>query len=165
MTRCLERHGIRRQPYGLDLCEPHLPDALALCRHLAPPAEAKRLTEYGNYAWTDLTWLMHMHHVSWRYYIHKGTLPRTCPSTTPEIWDPLPSFTDVRRDGQTSNVTDVSHFLAAARGGHLANVSWVVPDQTHSEHAPATPAAGQRYVTRLIDSVMKGPTGTARRSS
>ena len=40
VTRCLERHGVRRQPYGLDLREPHLPDALALCRHLAPPAEA-----------------------------------------------------------------------------------------------------------------------------
>ena len=37
VTRCLERHGIRRQPYGLDLREPRLPDALALCRHLAPP--------------------------------------------------------------------------------------------------------------------------------
>ena len=104
VTRCLERHGIRRQPYGLDLREPRLPDALALCRHLAPPAEAKRLTEYGNYAWTDLTWLMHMHHVSWRYYIHKGTAPENIPSTTAEIWDPLPSFTDVRRDGQTGNV-------------------------------------------------------------
>ena len=98
-----------------------------------------------------------MHHVSWRYYIHRGTAPENIPSTTAEIWDPLPSFTDVRRDGQTSNVTDVSHFLAAARGGHLANVSWVVPDETHSEHAPATPAAGERYVTRLIDSVMNGP--------
>ena len=54
-------------------------------------------------------------------------------------------------------MTDVSHFLAAARGGHLPNVSWVVPDETHSEHAPATPAAGQRYVTRLINSVMNGP--------
>jgi phospholipase C len=50
VTRCLERHGVRRQPYGLDLREPHLPDALALCRHLTPPAEAKQLTEYGNYA-------------------------------------------------------------------------------------------------------------------
>src|SRR5215216_3479058 len=107
VTRCLERHGIRRQPYGLDLREPHLPDNI--------------------------------------------------PSTTAEIWDPLPSFTDVRRDGQTGNVTDVSHFLAAARGGHLPNVSWIVPDEIHSEHAPATPAAGQRYVTRLIDSVMNGP--------
>jgi phospholipase C len=26
-----------------------------------------------------------------------------------------------------------------------------------SEHAPATPADGQRYVTRLIDTVMRGP--------
>jgi phospholipase C len=144
-------------PWGLDLRQPHEPAALALCRHLAPPGEAKQLTEYGNYAWTDLTWLLHKNGVSWRYYIHKGTAPENLPSTTSEIWDPLPSFTDVHRDGQTGNVTDFTNFLAAARGGRLPNVSWGVPDEIHSEHAPATPAAGQRYVTRLIDSVMNGP--------
>jgi phospholipase C len=157
VTRCLERHGIRRQAFGLDLREPHLPDALALCRHLASPSEGRRLTEYANYAWTDLTYLLHEHGVSWRYYIHKGTAPENLPSTTAEIWDPLPSFTTVRRNHQVRNVTDVSHFLAAARDGHLPNVSWVVPDEIHSEHSPATPAAGQRYVTRLINTVMRGP--------
>jgi phospholipase C len=157
VTRCLERHGIQRRPWGLDLRAPHLPDALALCRHLAPPAEARRLTAYSNYAWTDMTWLLHRHGVSWRYYIHGGRAPESLPSTTSEIWDPLPAFTTVRRNGQVGNVTDVSHFLGAARAGRLPGVSWVVPDEIHSEHAPATPAAGQRYVTNLIDSVMRGP--------
>ena len=157
VTRCLARHGIVREAWGLDLRQPHLPDALALCRHLAPQGDASRLTQYGNYAWTDLTWLLHRHGVSWRYYIHKGQAPESLPSTTSEIWDPLPSFTDVRRDGQVSNVTDVSQFLEAAHAGRLPGVSWVVPDEIHSEHAPATPAAGQRYVTNLINSVMRGP--------
>jgi phospholipase C len=60
-------------------------------------------------------------------------------------------------------VTDVSDFLGAAHGGHLPNVSWIVPNERVSEHAPATPAAGQRYVTRLVDAVMNGPdwNGTA----
>jgi phospholipase C len=156
VSRCLVRHGIRRESFGLDLRAPHLPDALALCRHLAPPGEARRLTAYGNYAWTDLTWLLHRQGVSWRYYIHQGRAPESLPSTTSEIWDPLPSFTTVRRDGQVGNVTDVSHFLAAARAGRLPGVSWVVPDELHSEHAPATPAAGQRYVTNLVNSVMRG---------
>jgi phospholipase C len=162
VTRCLEHHGIRRMPYGLDLRQPHEPDALALCRHLAPPGEAANLTAYGNYAWTDLTWLLHRRGVSWGYYMHGGLPPENA-KETPEIWNPLPSFTTVRRDGQVDNVKDVSDFLAAARGGHLPAVSWVVPDEVHSEHAPATPADGQRYVTRLIDTVMRGPdwNGTA----
>jgi len=79
------------------------------------------------------------------------------PDGTPEIWNPLPAFTTVREDGQLGNVQDTSRFLAAARDGHLPAVSWVVPDEAHSEHAPATPADGERYVTRLVDTVMRGP--------
>src|SRR5215472_4950083 len=26
-------------------------------------------------AWTDITWLLHAHHVSWRYYVQKGAQP------------------------------------------------------------------------------------------
>jgi phospholipase C len=157
VTHCLVRHGIRRTGAGLDLRQPHLPDALALCRHLAPPGARGQLTQYGNYAWTDLTWLLHRQNVSWGYYIHKGEPPEPSWSDTPDIWNPLPSFTTVRRDGQVGNVKSVSHFLEAARGGRLPVVSWVVPDQEHSEHAPATPADGQRYVTRLVDTLMRGP--------
>jgi phospholipase C len=157
VTRCLIRHGIRREPYGLDLRQPHIVDALALCRHLAPAEAKRRLTEYGNYAWTDMTWLFHRRDISWGYYVHKGQAPEPPGSDTPEIWNPLPSFTTVQRDGQAGNVRNVSAFLDSARSGTLPQVSWVVPDEDHSEHAPATPAAGQRYVTRLIDTVMRGP--------
>ena len=156
VTRCLVRHGIRRQPYGLDLRQPHLPDALALCRHLAPPLATRRLSESGNYAWTDLTWLLHRRNVSWAYYIHSGQPPEPPWSDTPEIWNPLPSFTTVRRDGQVGNVKDVSSFLSAAKDGDLPAVSWVVPDEEHSEHAPATPAAGDPSVSRLVASVLRG---------
>jgi phospholipase C len=155
VARCLVHHGIRREPYGLDLRQAHEPDALALCRHLAPPGEAGQLTQYGNYAWTDMTYLFHRKGVSWGYYTHGGLPPENA-EDTPEIWNPLPSFTTVRRDGQEGNVQNVSQFLTAARNGKLPAVSWVVPDEIHSEHAPATPADGQRYVTRLIDTVMRG---------
>jgi len=155
VVHCLITHGIRREPYGLDLRQPHEPDALALCRHLAPPGEAGKLAQYGNYAWTDMTYLMHRKGVSWGYYMHGGLPPENA-KDTPEIWNPLPSFTTVRRDGQEGNVQNVSQFLTAARSGKLPAVSWVVPDEIHSEHAPATPADGQRYVTRLIDTVMRG---------
>jgi phospholipase C len=128
----------------------------------------RQLERHGNYAWTDLTWLLHRNHVSWGYYIHRGLQPdcedgdANCrpgwqQASTPEIWNPLPSFSTVHQDSQLGNVQDVSRFLDAARAGTLPAVSWVVPDEAHSEHPPATPAAGQRYVTRLVDSVMNGP--------
>jgi phospholipase C len=121
-----------------------------------------------NYAWTDLTYLLHKDGVSWGYFITPGGEPdceggnANCPSAplsigTPDIWNPLPSFTDVQQDGQLGNIQNVSRFLADARAGTLPAVSWIVPDQRHSDHPPANIAAGQSYVTNLINSVMQGP--------
>jgi len=65
-----------------------------------------------DYAWTDMTQLLHDAHVSWRYYVMKGTEPdcrddaaMTCAaipqdSKTPGIWNPLPYFTTVRENWQ-----------------------------------------------------------------
>src|SRR5262249_32313733 len=39
----------------------------------------------------------------------------------------------------------------------LPTVSWVVPDQVHSEHPTALVSTGQAYVTGLINAVMDGP--------
>lgn len=149
---CLVHNGVAATATGLNLRDVSLPTALRRCKPFAPPRVARRMRSFSNYAWTDLTWLMHRAHVSWRYYIHAGE-----PPDTPEIWNPLPSFSTVREDHQLGNVQPVHRFLDAARSGNLPKVSWVVPDELHAEHAPATPRDGQRYVTRLIDSVMSGP--------
>ncbi|MGA2925437.1 MAG: alkaline phosphatase family protein [Solirubrobacteraceae bacterium] len=120
-----------------------------------------------NYAWTDLTYLLHKRRVSWGYFITEGGQPdcegsancTSAPMTlgTPSIWNPLPSFTDVQQDGQVGNIQGVSSFLADAHAGTLPAVSWVVPDQPDSDHPPANIDAGQAYVTNLINSVMRGP--------
>jgi len=118
-----------------------------------------------NFAWTSLTYLLYTHHVSWKYYVAEGTTPdcendaATCPAGqqrvgTPDIWNPLPGFTDVRQDGQVSNVQTIDHFYADAKAGNLPAVSWVVPNGAVSEHPPGLVSAGQAYVTTLINSVM-----------
>src|SRR5207302_7838999 len=64
---------------------------------------------------SDLTWLLHKDHVSWAYYVQSGVQP-DCDDNpdetaagcapvaqgvgTPSIWNPLPSFSDVKQDGQ-----------------------------------------------------------------
>jgi len=121
-----------------------------------------------HYDWTDLTYLMHARRVSWGYYLDQGSQPdcdddaMTCApkaqrTAVPSIWNPLPSFTDVHTDQQTSNVRDISTFTAAARAGRLPAVSWVVPNQHDGEHPPASVIDGQTYVTGLINSIMSGP--------
>jgi len=121
------------------------------------------------YAWTDLTYLLHKHHVSWGYYLVSGTEPDcendaalTCApiaqnSNTPGIWNPLPWFDTVKADGQLGNIQSVSNFYAAAKGGSLPAVSWVVPSGEVSEHPPSPVSYGQSYVTSLINAVMHGP--------
>jgi phospholipase C len=121
-----------------------------------------------NYAWTDLTYLLHQHNVSWKYYVAEGTEPdcdddeMTCPSKpqsagTPEIWNPLPFFTTVRQDNQLGNIQTVDHFFADVQAGNLPAVSWVIPNGELSEHPPALVSRGQAYVTALTNAIMQSP--------
>ena len=121
-----------------------------------------------DHPWTDLTYLLYKHGISWRYYVAVGTQPDcddgavTCAAKpqgpgTPEIWNPLPDFVDVHQDGQIGNIQDASNFFVAASNGTLPSVSWVIPNQHDSEHPPASIGDGQAWVTRLINAVMQGP--------
>ncbi len=120
------------------------------------------------FAWTDLTYLLDRHHVSWAYYVKPGAVPdcqdgaATCPQAAqsarvPTIWNPLPEFTTVQRDHQIRNVEDASRFLVDARAGTLPAVSWVIPSGQVSEHPPGRVSAGQAWVTSLVNAVMQGP--------
>ena len=135
---------------------PGLPTDLGPAPHVDP-----------NYAWTDLTYLLHRRNVSWGYYVKKGPEPdcetgevfctfRDQDSRTPGIWNPLPSFTTVRQDHQLGNVRDTSAFLHAAARGHLPSVSWVIPSGAVSEHPTSSIRAGQAYVTNLINTIGHG---------
>ncbi len=126
-----------------------------------------------HFDWTDITYLLHRAGVSWRYYSENGIEAdcpddqMTCPpqpqitgpgltTVTPVIWNPLPEFDTVNQDGQTGNITTVANFYTAARRGALPSVSWIVPNQADSEHAPGKVSAGQAYVTGLINAIMRG---------
>ncbi len=121
-----------------------------------------------DYAWTDLTYLLHKHHVSWRYYDFSGTEPdckddgMICESVqqgakTPGIWNPLPFFDTVKQDGELENVTTLSDYFKAAKTGKLPAVAWINPTGAVSEHPPGLVTAGQAYVTRLVNAAMHGP--------
>ncbi|MGH9045649.1 MAG: alkaline phosphatase family protein [Acidimicrobiales bacterium] len=120
-------------------------------------------------AWTDITWLLYAHHVSWRYYVQAGLQPdcdddsaETCAPVrqsykTLGIWNPLPLFGDVQRDHQVSFVKPLRSYFKAAAQGTLPAVSWITPSQADSEHPPASIHQGQAYVTALVNAAMKSP--------
>ncbi len=130
-----------------------------------PDADLSTTPDYG---WTNVTYLLYQHQVSWAYYVTPGTQPdcddgaAVCAPKpqrvgTPEIWNPLPDFVTVHQDGQLGNIQTSRRFFGAARTGTLPSVSWVVPDDRRSEHPPNLISTGQAWVTRLIDAVMRGP--------
>ena len=120
-------------------------------------------------AWTDITWLLFAHHVSWAYYVQRGIQPdcdndaaETCrpvrqSATTPGIWNPLPLFGDVHADHQLHNIQSLERYFAAARAGTLPAVSWITPSGPDSEHPPASVHRGQAYVTSVINAAMRSP--------
>jgi phospholipase C len=121
-----------------------------------------------DFPWTDLTWLMHRYRVSWRYYVANGNQPDCsdnkmfCPrvhqgTLTESEWNPLPRFDDVWQDHQIGNIQPLGDFYRAAREGRLAAVTWIAPSQAVSEHPPSLITTGQAYVTRVINSIMRGP--------
>jgi phospholipase C len=123
------------------------------------------------YAWTDLTYLLNRMGISWRYYIDEGGEPDCafdeeviCRSKhqrarTPSIWNPLPAFTDVQRDGQVGNVQSLTNFYAGVHSSvcGLPNVAWIVPNLRVGEHPPSAISNGQAYVTTVVNAIMRSP--------
>ena len=129
-----------------------------------PAANAGKL----DYAWTDLTYLLYKNNISWAYYLSNGDQPDCADDAmlcqlknqnvnVPGIWNPLPGFDTVKNDNQLGNIQTVDKFFTAAKDGTLPAVSWIVPDNSVSEHPPAKVSLGQDYVTSLINAVMQGP--------
>jgi phospholipase C len=121
-----------------------------------------------DYAWTDLTWLLHRYGVSWGYYVAKGGQPDCADnamlcrrvaqdSKTPGIWNPLPWFDTVHEDHQLSNIQPLKSFYKQAQAGALPSVSWITPAQKTSDHPPALITNGQAYVTGLVNAIMRSP--------
>ena len=121
------------------------------------------------YAWTDMTYLLHKYGVSWGYYVVAGNepdcsndqalscLPVPQTARTPGIWNPMPYFDTVKSNAQLGNIQSVANFYGQAKNGTLPAVSWVVPSDDVSEHAPSSVSAGQSFVTSVVNAVMNSP--------
>jgi phospholipase C len=120
------------------------------------------------YAWTDITYLLHQHDVSWAYYVFAGEEPDcdevagpiTCTvgqqhARTSSTWNPLPYFTTVEENDQLDNIQPMKRFDRALRKGTLPSVSWLIPNGAVSEHPRSRVSDGQAWVTRTVNSIMR----------
>ena len=134
---------------------------------LTEPGQQHLNGEPPNYAWTDITYLLHKADVSWAFYVGEGTcMDPPCPGLkegpygkTPSGKNVLPGFVTVHQDGQLGNIQTHADFEREAANGTLPAVSWLVPGNLASEHPSAgtTISAGQAYVTTMINAAMQGP--------
>ena len=132
-----------------------------------------------NYAWTDLTYLLHKRQVSWGYYVFSGTEPdceddaMICESRHARTRRHRASGTRCRTstrcssDDQTQNIVSVVRELQRREERERCpRSSWIDPTGSVSEHPPGT---GQRRARRTSPGSSTppcaGPTGSRRRSS
>jgi phospholipase C len=88
-----------------------------------------------------------------------GRAPDRPEGTTTASKNPLPGFATLYETQQQNHILDYRSFERSARHGTLPSVSWVVPGDGVSEHPQSSRgvAAGMAHVTRLVNSVMRGP--------
>ena len=132
---------------------------------LAPdPEQPDRTPDYG---WTDLTCLLHKHHVSWRYYVAEGTQPdcddgaMTCAEETAggdgRDLEPAPRL---RHRAPGRGARQHPDGFPLLRGGPQRPPAGGLvggPERQVQRAPPALVSDGQFWVTSLINTVMRGP--------
>ena len=122
------------------------------------------------YAWTDLTYLLHKHHVSWRYYVverHRARLRGRRVVTAPPVrrtrrrprsGTRCPYF-DTVRDERPARQHPVGRPTSSRSraDGHAARGVWVVPPAAVSEHPPALGQRRPGLRHSLVNAVMQRP--------
>ena len=129
----------------------------------------RRVTSPPPFAWTDLTYLLHRGRCQLDVLrrsrqparlrqrrpcsVHPGLSNRVDPG----YLEPAPGFPDRPSGRAAAQRQPPRSYFRDARTGTLPAVSWVVPNGKNSEHPPASIAAGQAWVTRVINAAMRGP--------
>jgi phospholipase C len=115
------------------------------------------------FAWTDITWLLQKHDVSWAYYAGdvictKDNMDECFERGTRRQQNVLAYFTDVHQTEQLDHIQSHDDFFDAVADGTLPSVSWIVPGRGGQSEHPNTHdpiSEGQTYVTELVNAVMR----------
>jgi len=119
-----------------------------------------------SFPWTDMTYLMFKHSVTWGYYVFENAQPLLTGDDDGEIaypmssyntlglMNPMPGFTDIKQDSQTGNVQPGVNFDAQVKSGTLPQVAWVIPAGKYSDHPyESSIVDGQTFVQHTINEI------------
>jgi phospholipase C len=145
------------------------PDDPMSCKNeINNPPQAVYGSKKEDYAWTDLTFLLHKYNVSWGYFLTEGVEPdcsndqmfcdkQPLKMEVPSVMNPLPNFATVHNDGELNHIRPTKDFIASLKNGTLPEISWIIPEFGVSDHPGNSIYAGQAYVTWLVNSIMQNP--------
>ena len=143
-------------------------DPMTCSNNINNPPQAATGSTKEDYAWTDLTYLLHKKNISWGYFLTEGIEP-DCTNDQmfcdqqplnldiPSIMNPLPNFATVHEDDQLNHIRPTTEFLASLKDDTLPQISWIIPENEFSDHPSSSIRAGQDYVTGLINTIMQSP--------
>lgn len=131
---------------------------------LERPGANWRPSEVGPlpYQWTDITYLLYQHGVSWSYYVGPNTCivaPCSYAGEKSTVFSqvPLVGFQTIADTDQYNNIRPHSELFTGIRTNTLPAVSWVMPVVDHGEHPPDYIPNGMEHVTKVINAVMRAP--------
>jgi len=141
------------------------------CRTSGLMPNPLKLNAKSTLPWANLFQLLDVHNVSWKYYLGQGNEPdcdddeMTCDpqaqvSNVPSIWNPMPYYSSAQKQGKAyiaAHNPPVDQFLKDIKANQLPQVSWLVPIDHYSEHAPGGITGGMEYVTSLVNAIMASP--------
>jgi phospholipase C len=109
--------------------------------------------EYGRgpfpcFTYETLRDLLDAKNVSWRYY----SPPE--PNGTGSYWNAFDAIQAVREGSQwQSNIANTTAFFSNVSGGVLPAVSWIVPDNTNSDHPGTHSKTGPSWVASIVNAI------------
>jgi phospholipase C len=99
--------------------------------------------------------------LTWRFYAPSITCAPSRPhcSTQGGIWSAFQAVKHIYNGPEWSTrvISPPSRFIADVAHGALANVTWIVPDWRHSDHAGNQSRSGPAWVASLVNAVGESP--------
>jgi phospholipase C len=92
--------------------------------------------------------------VSWRYYSPPIFNKRTGAHAAGSLWNAFDAIAAVRKGPEwKSNIAAPKSFFGDVKQGRLAAVSWIVPDETNSDHPANDSDTGPSWVASIVNAI------------
>jgi phospholipase C len=123
---------------------------------LIGPFGLEKLTAYPCFEHATLPDLLNSKLITWRYYSPLAGFIWTAPNSIRHLCQPQTVNGDLTCTGSAwsnSVVLDQKRILTDIATGNLANVSWVIPTSTASDHPGGNEGEGPSWVAQVVNAV------------